>query len=96
MRRLTIALAAGALVLAPSLGFAEQGQGDVPDFDQADKNGDGAVTLEEAKQAGVSAERAKSQDIDSDGELTEIDWKFLKPGSYGSGSGSGSETEEGG
>lgn len=85
MRLLTIALAAGALLLAPSLGLAEsgKGKGDVPEFSKADANGDGAVTIDEAKQAGVSEERAKSQDIDSDGELTKIDWKFLKPGSYG-------------
>ena len=85
MRLLSIAIAAGALVLAPTLGLAESGQGDVPDFGEADANGDGAVTIDEAKKAGVSAERAKSQDIDSDGELTKIDWKFLKPGSYGGG-----------
>lgn len=99
MRLLAIALASGALVLAPGIGLTQSAASELPDFEEADQDGDGAVTIEEAKQAGVSEERAKSQDFDDDGELTKIDWGFLEPRSEGSspgGAGAPGQNDPGG
>lgn len=51
--------------------------GKKPAFDQADKNGDGKVSVKEAEQAGAPKEEAKKADLDDDGKLTKADWEFV-------------------
>lgn len=47
-----------------------------PSFQDADRDGNGAVSIQEAKQAGVPEQEAKAVDINDDGKLTKTDWKF--------------------
>lgn len=64
------------LVTLPLLAVAQQ-SGERPGFDEADANGDGAVSVEEATAVGVPESEAKREDIDNDGELTKADWQFV-------------------
>ncbi len=50
---------------------------DKPRFDQADGNGDGRVTIQEAEAAGIAPDKAKANDLNGDGELTRADWRFI-------------------
>lgn len=79
-----------AVLLAPLAATAADGE-QRPGFEQADANGDGAISMKEAQQAGVPQSEAKREDIDNDGKLTKADWKFvdMNPG-QDSGSGSSS------
>jgi len=60
-----------------------------PSFSQADKNGDGHVSVQEAIQAGVPKASAKVNDLDNDGKLNKEDWKFISMNSMDTGSESG-------
>lgn len=66
------AILSTALMLPLASAAAEK-----PSFDKADKDGSGAVTMKEAKQAGVPSEEAKANDIDGNGKLTKTDWRFV-------------------
>lgn len=67
----------GALMVAlPLVATAAEGE-ERPAFEEADANGDGTITVEEATNAGVPEAEAKREDIDNDGELTKADWKFV-------------------
>ncbi len=72
----TTAVLAAALVSFPLIGSAAEGQ-ERPGFKEADSNGDGRITVEEATGVGVPEAEAKREDIDNDGELTKADWKFV-------------------
>ncbi len=48
----------------------------LPSFKEADKNGDGRLSFEEAKELGISKKTFKEEDLDSDGELTEYDYEY--------------------
>ena len=76
-----------ALVALPLVAVAA-GEGERPAFDEADANGDGKVSLEEAKQAGVPKAEAKREDIDDDNQLSKADWKFVDMSSGQTGEGS--------
>lgn len=67
----------GAALVALPLAAAAAGEGERPAFDKADANGDGKVSVAEAKQAGVPKAEAKREDIDDDSQLTKADWKFV-------------------
>jgi len=69
-------LIAAALVSVPMIAAAASST-DRPSFDKADANGDGAVSIEEAKAVGVPKAEAKREDIDNNGKLTKADWKFV-------------------
>lgn len=70
----SIALAAAfAFVLAGSAAA----QNKKPSFSEVDANGDGKVSLEEAKKHGFSKYQFVAQDVNQDGMLTEADWKYL-------------------
>ncbi|MFW5970054.1 MAG: hypothetical protein ACOCP9_05400 [Halofilum sp. (in: g-proteobacteria)] len=71
------AMLAAALLAFPLVGAAADDDDDRPEFDDADSNGDGRITVEEATEAGVPKAEAKREDIDDDGELTKADWKFV-------------------
>lgn len=76
MPRFAITLLAAACVTVPlAVGAAETPE--TPAFSEADANGDGVVTIEEAVDAGVPEDEARREDIDADGELSEADWKFV-------------------
>lgn len=77
VRHSMIRLLGTALVALPLVAVA-QGGGERPSFDEVDANGDGAVSLEEAKQAGVPESEVKREDIDDDGQLSKADWKFVE------------------
>ncbi|MCF8026082.1 MAG: hypothetical protein K9K82_11440 [Desulfobacteraceae bacterium] len=49
-----------------------------PSFDQADKNNNGKVSIQEAVKAGAEKDNAKLNDLDDDGKLTKKDWKYVK------------------
>lgn len=49
-----------------------------PSFDEADADGNGKVSIQEAKKAGIPEAEAKKEDVDSDGNLTERDWAYVK------------------
>lgn len=48
-----------------------------PSYKEADQNGDGKVTLSEAKAVGVREKSAKMADIDDNKSLTKNDWQFV-------------------
>lgn len=62
-----------ALTLLPLVGQTAT----KPSYDKADQNGDGTVTVQEAKKVGVSVEEAKDEDLDDNGKLTKTDWRFV-------------------
>lgn len=76
MRRLTINTLMTAFVAVPLMAGAAESS-ETPAFEDADANGDGAVSIEEAVDAGVPEEEARREDIDGDDELSEADWKFV-------------------
>jgi hypothetical protein len=69
---MTAVLALGALAAAPV-----QAQDKKPSFEEADANGDGKVSLEEAKKHGFSIYQFVAQDVNQDGMLTKEDWTYL-------------------
>lgn len=73
MWRLTSAIMAALLVFSGSAWAGD----DKPSFKEADVDGDGKISIEEAEQAGISKEMAKAADLDDDGKLTKGDWRFL-------------------
>lgn len=75
MSRIKSLLTALALT-APLTAMADSSE--KPEFSEVDSDGDGAITIEEAVDAGAPEEQAKNQDLDDDGELSESDWKFVK------------------
>ena len=83
-RNNAIRLLGAALVTLPLLAVGAE-SGERPDFAEADANGDGAISLEEARKAGVPKSEAKREDIDNDGKLTKADWKFVDMNPGGSG-----------
>ncbi len=68
-------LAAALLGLPMALAASEPPQ--PPGFEQADADGDGMVSIEEAVAAGVAEAEARREDINGDGELSVADWKFV-------------------
>lgn len=48
----------------------------LPSFEEADKDGDGKLSMEEAKAVGLSEETFKEEDLDGDGQLTEYDYRY--------------------
>lgn len=70
------AVLAAALVSFPLIAGAAEEE-ERPGFKDADSNGDGRITVEEATDVGVPKAEAKREDIDNDGELTKADWKFV-------------------
>lgn len=75
-----LAFAAGPALAGQSAsdsGSDSDMKSEVPAFEKADKDGSGAVTIEEARQAGVPESEAKAEDIDDDGKLSEADWGFI-------------------
>ena len=85
------AVLAAALVSFPLIVGAAEGD-DRPGFKEADSDGDGRITVEEATDAGVPEAEAKREDIDSDGQLTRADWKFVDMDGPDSEEGSNSES----
>jgi len=72
MLRYTLTLTAALMLGSGSVLGADK-----PDFEQADRNGDRRVSIEEATEAGIPKEEALFNDIDDDGKLTKVDWKFV-------------------
>lgn len=66
-----------AAVLGLPLSLAASEAAELPSFDQADTDGNGMVSIEEAVEAGVPEAEARREDIDGDGELSVADWKFV-------------------
>ncbi len=66
-----------ALVLALTL-LPLTSQAAKPSYEEADQNGDGTVTVQEAKKVGVPEKEAKKEDLNGDGKLTKMDWKFVE------------------
>lgn len=70
-----------ALTLAGLIALASNGTPAVaankPSFDEADQNGNGRVSVAEAKQAGIPEKKAKANDLNGDGKLTPADWRFI-------------------
>lgn len=75
-QRNAIRIAGAMLVTLPLLAVAQESD-ERPGFDEADADGDGAVSVEEATEIGVPESEAKREDIDNDGELTKADWQFV-------------------
>lgn len=76
------------IMVATLLAFsgAAWGAGDKPSFKEADANGDGKVSIQEARKAGIDKEEAKTNDLDDDGKLSKNDWEFVDMDSSGSSS----------
>jgi len=85
MKKLFSLLAIAALAV-PFAAAAEK-----PAFDKADNNGDGKISIEEAKKAGISEKAAKDADLDGDGKLTELDWEVVDTGNKSKGDKSSSD-----
>jgi hypothetical protein len=71
----TAAWFAAVLVSLPLIASADGTER--PGFKEADSNGDGRISVEEATELGVPQAEAKREDIDNDGQLTRADWKFV-------------------
>jgi len=82
---------AAALVSFPLIAGAAEGD-NRPEFKNADSDGDGRISVEEAAEAGVPKAEAKREDIDNDGKLTKADWKFVDMDGPDSEEGSSSES----
>lgn len=65
-----------ALVALPLVAVTANAE-ERPSFDEVDQDGDGMISVEEAKQAGVPESEVKREDIDDDGKLSKADWKFV-------------------
>ncbi|MDN3518513.1 hypothetical protein QWY84_12900 [Aquisalimonas lutea] len=74
MRRINLSIAVLALALIPLAAVAAE---EKPSFEEADKNGDGAVSIKEAEQSGIPTAEAKGNDLDGNGKLTQGDWSFV-------------------
>ena len=85
------AMLGAALVSLPLIAGAAEGK-ERPGFKDADSNGDGRITVEEAIELGVPEAEAKREDIDNDGKLTRADWKFVDMDGPESGDGSNSDS----
>ena len=80
--RLT-ALAVAVLIGSGQLAWAgspeeteEKAKDGLPTFKEADGNGDGKLSLEEAKAVGISEKTFDEEDLDGDGSLTKYDYKY--------------------
>lgn len=74
---MTRSITLAAVTLAFLIAGAAQAQDKKPSFSEADANGDGNVSLQEAKQHGFSKYQFIAQDVNQDGMLTQEDWKYL-------------------
>ena len=74
MEKSTTTVAALAVLLLSGAAHAEG----KPSFDDADADGDGKVSIKEAKEAGIPEGEAKKEDVDKDGALTERDWAYVE------------------
>ena len=83
MLRKTASVLAGATLIALPLTAMAAGSGERPAFDDADADGNGKISMQEATKAGVPESEAKREDIDNDGKLTKADWKFVDLGKSG-------------
>jgi len=70
---IAIALLAAASFAVPAV----SAENDKPSFEEADQDGDGKVSMDEAKQHGFDRYQFVAQDVDQDGMLTEEDWHYL-------------------
>lgn len=77
MARSSLIRLIGTALVALPLAAAAQSGDERPSFNEVDQDGDGKISVEEAKQAGVPESEAKREDIDGDGQLTKADWKFV-------------------
>jgi hypothetical protein len=67
-----------AILLAGGIGMALTAVASgKPPFNVADKNADGRVSLDEAKQVGLPKPKAQENDLDDDGYLKPDDWSFI-------------------
>jgi len=48
-----------------------------PTFETADKNGNGSISLKEARDQGYSKYQFFAQDVNQDGSLTKDDWRYI-------------------
>jgi len=75
----TLIAAAGLALPAAAQTGPDTKSGDkrpYPEFKKVDKNGDGKITWEEAKSAGIPKDAFESADYDEDGELTRVGYRF--------------------
>jgi len=74
MKRAVIAvISVFAAVVFAATAFGAQ----KPSFDQADKNNNGKVSIQEAFKAGAEKGSAKLNDLDDNGKLTKNDWEYV-------------------
>lgn len=70
------ALIGGAALAGPALA-----QDQKPSFSEADANGDGTVSMKEARDLGFDRYQFVAQDVNQDGKLTKEDWHYLSTNS---------------
>ena len=73
----TISLAAALLAAAAFAAPALAADADKPSFETADANGDGKISMKEAKEQGYDKYQFAAQDVDQDGMLTKEDWRYI-------------------
>ncbi|MGA7801351.1 MAG: hypothetical protein WCC36_11125 [Gammaproteobacteria bacterium] len=76
-----LATASGAMTMGAGMGgktAVNHHHAKLPSFKQADRNGNGYVSIKEAEKAGVPAAVAKREDINHDGKLTRVDWAVVR------------------
>lgn len=95
-----------AAVGSPTGALAKGRGGTFPDFSVADTNGDGYLTLKEARAIGIPPEQFRKEDFDHDGRIDIVQYQFgikrdvtqidpgLPEGAEPPGSGGGEAEEE--
>ncbi|MFP4129716.1 MAG: hypothetical protein ACLFSJ_03140 [Halorhodospira sp.] len=83
MQRIYRLIALGAITLATAAGAADSGNGEeessgdeLPPFSEVDQNEDGELSLEEAKAVGIQEDTFEREDLDNDGKVSEIGYKY--------------------
>ncbi len=83
MQRIYRLIALGAITFAAAAGAADSGNGEgqssgdeLPPFSEVDQNGDGELSLEEAKAVGIQEDTFEREDLDNDGKVSEIGYKY--------------------
>ena len=77
MRMISGMLALALALTGPAVAAQDEGGGNkLPGFKKVDQDGNGKLSLEEAKKVGIAKDKFQEEDLDNDGKLTKYDYKY--------------------